>query len=72
VEAADFLRYPRVVALSRREHEPMMLAHFPEHAGAVEYLEIGDIDVETPEAAIARLARALDALLAELRDAHGA
>ena len=49
-----------------------MLAHFPEHAGAVEYLEIGDIDVETPEAAIARLARALDALLAELRDAHGA
>jgi protein-tyrosine phosphatase len=72
VEAADFLRYPRVVALSRREHEPMLRAHFPEHALAVEYMEIGDIDVETPQAAIARLARELDTLVAELRSPSGA
>jgi protein-tyrosine phosphatase len=69
VEAPDFHRYPRIIALSRREHEPMMQALFPEHATRIEYLEIGDVDVETPEAAITRLAQALDALAAELRAA---
>jgi hypothetical protein len=50
----------------------MLRAHFPEHALAVEYMEIGDIDVETPQAAIARLARELDTLVAELRSPSGA
>jgi protein-tyrosine phosphatase len=67
VEPADFLRYPRVIAVSRREHEPMMLAHFPEHAALVDYLEIGDIDIESPAQAIARLAADVEALLADLR-----
>lgn len=69
VEAPDFLRYPRIIALSRREHAPMMQAHFPEHAADIEYLEIGDLHIEAPEAAIARLARDLDALAGELRAA---
>ncbi len=71
VEAPDFLRYPRVIALSRREHEPMLRTHFPEHAARVHYMEIGDVDLETPEAAIARLARELETLLAMLRDEPG-
>jgi protein-tyrosine phosphatase len=72
VEAPDFIRYPRIIALSRREHEPMMEALFPEHAAAIEYLEIGDLDVETPAVAIARLARDLDGLVVALRDAANA
>jgi protein-tyrosine phosphatase len=66
VEASDFLRYPRVIALSRLEHEPMMRAHFPEHSQTVEYLEIGDLHLETPQQAIARLAWELDAMLEAL------
>ena len=69
VEAPDFLRYPRVIALSRLEHEPMLRAYFPEHLPAMEYLEIGDVDLETPAQAIARLARELDAMVAALRRA---
>jgi protein-tyrosine phosphatase len=69
VEAPDFLRYPRVIALSRREHEPMLRTQFPEHAARVDYMEIGDIDIEPPTAALARLAQELDALVAALREA---
>jgi protein-tyrosine phosphatase len=67
VEAADFLRYPRVVALSRLEHEPMMHEYFPEHVELVEYLEIGDVNLESPERAIARLATHLDVMVKALR-----
>lgn len=67
VEPADFLRYPRVIAVSRREHEPMMREHFPDHADLVDYLEIGDIDLETPRQAIARLAADVERLIADLR-----
>jgi protein-tyrosine phosphatase len=67
VEHADFLRYPRVIAVSRREHEPMVRTHFPDHAPLVDYLEIGDIDIETPAQAIARLATDVEGLVAELR-----
>ncbi|MCG6942329.1 MAG: hypothetical protein LJE69_13895 [Thiohalocapsa sp.] len=69
VEAPDFLRYPRVIVLSRREHEPMMREYFPEHSELVEYLEIGDLDIETPTQAIARLALDLDAMVEALRGA---
>ncbi|WP_058557207.1 low molecular weight phosphatase family protein [Thiohalocapsa sp. ML1] len=67
VEHADFLRYPRIIAVSRREHEPMMREHFPDHADLVDYLEIGDIDLETPRQAIARLAADVERLIADLR-----
>jgi protein-tyrosine phosphatase len=68
VEAEDFLRYPRVIALSRREHEPMLQAHFPAQVDAVEYMEIGDVDIETPAQAIARLASELDVMITGLRE----
>jgi protein-tyrosine phosphatase len=67
VEVQDFLRYPRIVALSRREHQPMVHEHFADHAGLVEYLEIGDLDVEIPARAVARLVQDLDAMIEALR-----
>ncbi len=66
VEAPDFERYPRVIALSRLEHEPMLQEHFPEQQGRVEFWEIGDLHIETPEQAIARLADQLEAMVTEL------
>ncbi len=69
VEAADFLRYSRVIALSRCEHEPMVRELFPERLQTVEYMEIGDVYLEAPRRAIARLTRELDAMVEGLRRA---
>ncbi|WP_200333862.1 arsenate-mycothiol transferase ArsC [Thiocystis violacea] len=62
-EDGDFAAADRIIALSRLEHEPMVCAHFPAVLERVEFLEIGDIDIEQPSAAIARLARHLDDII---------
>lgn len=66
VASVDFDSFERVIALSRREHAPMLALQFPEAIELVEYFEIGDIDVEHPAVAIARLADCIDALLSGL------
>ncbi|UHD16054.1 hypothetical protein [Thiocapsa bogorovii] len=42
----DFKAAHRIIAVSRREHEPMVREHFPEVMERIQYFEIGDLDVE--------------------------
>lgn len=62
-EIGDFDRSARVIALSRREHEPMLEARFPQYVSRVEYFDIEDIGLETPASAIPRLVHQVDHLI---------
>ncbi len=65
-QPVDFARADLAIALKRVEHQPLMLAQFPEWAPRIEYWDIHDIDVAPPEAALAGIDAALDRLLARL------
>ena len=67
VYPADFLAADRIIALSRCEHEPMLKAYFPTYEPRVEYWEVGDIAIESPAAAIAKMVELTDRLLDELQ-----
>lgn len=66
VSAADFSGHTRIIVLSRKEHEPMMRAHFPYQVDLVEYLDIEDVHLESVDSALPRLARRIEDLIAEL------
>lgn len=66
VAAADFDRFDRIVALNRREHEPMLRARFPAIAPEVEYFDVEDVEVERPAVAMPRLVHHIDRLMARL------
>lgn len=66
VYPADFIAADRVIALSRIEHEPMVKAYFPTYEPRVEYWEVGDIAIESPDRAVAQMANLTEQLLAEL------
>jgi protein-tyrosine phosphatase len=72
VESTDFETAHRIIAVSRREHEPMLRENFPEVLERIRYFEIGDLDVETPATAIARLTQAIDLEIAALWTRHDA
>ncbi|MBL8260410.1 MAG: low molecular weight phosphatase family protein [Candidatus Competibacteraceae bacterium] len=68
VYPADFLSADRIIALSRREHEPMVRACFPSYEPRVEYWEVGDIAIESPARAIDKMIELVEALLTELQE----
>lgn len=63
----DFDRADRAIALSRREHGPMVESFFPAHERAVEYWEVGDVEIESTASAIEKMIGLTDRLLAEIR-----
>ncbi len=67
VYPADLLAADRIIALSRHEHEPMLKAYFPTYEPRVEYWEVGDIAIEAPAEAIAKMIELTDRLLDELQ-----
>ena len=64
VYPADFLAADRIIALSQREHEPMLKAYFPTYEPRVEYWEVGDIAIEAPANAIVKMVVLTGRLLA--------
>lgn len=66
VYPADFIAADRVIALSRIEHEPMVKAYFPTYESRVEYWEVGDIGIESPDRAIAQMVDLTEHLLVDL------
>jgi protein-tyrosine phosphatase len=66
VQREDLDAAHKIIAVSAREHAPMVRAQFPDVVERIHYFEIGDIDVETPAAAIARLAREINRKIADL------
>ena len=66
---ADCLaRAHRAIALKRAEHQPAMYSRFPDWARDVEYWDIHDIDVWSPDQGIAELELRLLRLLPELKE----
>lgn len=65
--SVDFVQADRAIALSRREHEPMVESFFQAHERAVEYWEVGDVEIESPASAIEKMIELTDRLLDEIR-----
>ncbi|HUM91595.1 MAG TPA: low molecular weight phosphatase family protein [Candidatus Competibacter sp.] len=61
--SADLARADRTIALSRREHEPMVESFFPAYGRAIEYWEVGDVEIESPASAIEKMVELTDQLL---------
>lgn len=78
ISLATPLRFPRglqafelttsdwVIAMNEREHRPMILERFSDWMHRVEYWTMDDVDVDTPDNVLPRLARELDLLMHRL------
>ena len=65
--SSDFARADRTIALSRREHEPMVESFFPAHRPLVGYWEVGDVEIESPASAIEKMIELIERLLQEIQ-----
>lgn len=63
LETADY-----IIALSEKEHRPMLKANYPEFCGEVEFWEIGDVDIESSEDALQRLQHKVMRLIENLNN----
>ncbi|NJM13678.1 MAG: hypothetical protein HC889_19095 [Synechococcaceae cyanobacterium SM1_2_3] len=62
----DWAKAQRIIALSRIEHQPMVEQYFPADAARVEYWEVGDLPVASPDAALEHMTCAVQELMAAL------
>ncbi len=67
VTAQDIARASHVIAMYRREHEPMVLHRFPDLAHRVAYWDIQDIDEMQPGQTLAHCQVQVETLLATLQ-----
>lgn len=63
----DFVEADKIIALSKTEHEPMILKDFPKWKDAVSYWDVGDIDVMSLSDAFPMMEKHLQELIASLR-----
>ena len=63
-ERVDFVSAEHIVAMSRREHRPMIAARFPDWVDAVEYWDVEDLGVCSAELALA----SIESCVRQLRD----
>lgn len=59
----------RIIALKREEHFPMLAHQFPGWEDRVEYWAVHDVDLATPEEALAEIEGHVHGLIAELQSA---
>ncbi len=64
---ADLQRAERRIALKRTEHEKYIAEQFPEWKEKIEYWQIDDLDVASPDEALPQLEQAVLRLLRELQ-----
>jgi protein-tyrosine phosphatase len=64
---AELPSFSRIIAMSGREHEPMIRRIWPDAFSGMEYWEIGDIGVDLPEEAFEKVRRNVDLLMARLK-----
>ncbi len=67
LEEEDLRRAARRIALKRTEHEAYIEKQFPEWRDRIEYWQIDDIDVASPDEALPLLEQAILRLLRELQ-----
>lgn len=68
VTAEDLRRADRVIALYRRQHEPMLRAQFPEYLDKVAFWSVPDLDEMSADQAGALVYREVEALVEQLRN----
>ena len=56
----------RLIALSEREHRPLLASRFPGFAEGAEYWDIEDVGIAAPAEALGRLARLVEQLIGSL------
>ena len=66
VQPDDWAKAQRAIALSRLEHQPMVEQFFSADAARVEYWEVGDLPVASPDAALEYMTCAVEELMAAL------
>ena len=66
VKEEDFTKADKIIALSKTEHEPMILKDFPKWKDAVSYWDVGDIDVMSLRDAFPIMEKHLQKLIASL------
>jgi len=66
VDNQDFIKYEKIIALSKLEHGPMLSDRFSQHLDKVEYFEVGDLPLEEPKAAMSKLSMLVEQLVSEL------
>jgi protein-tyrosine phosphatase len=59
----DFLHYDKIIALSKKEHQPMLISRFNGHHVKVSYFEVGDLPLEDPAAAMNKLSGLVEELI---------
>lgn len=64
--AHQLARANRIIALSEREHRPLVLSRFANFAERVEYWDIEDVGVSAPTEALGHLERRVERLLRSL------
>lgn len=67
VQMQDFHFYDKIIALSEKEHRSMIEARFSDHAGSIEFFEVGDLLLENPRVAMKKLAWLVDQLINHLK-----
>lgn len=68
VTEEDLRRADRVIALYRRQHEPMLAAQFPEYVDKVAFWNVPDLDEMPADQAGAIVYQEVQALVEELRN----
>jgi len=53
----------RAIALSEREHRPMIARDFPELVGRIEFWSVEDVDLEVPDRALRRIRESVESCL---------
>lgn len=66
-EGTDLQNADKIIALSKKEHEPMINRRFSKWSKLVTYWEIGDIDVMQTDEAIPKIITELDNLINTLK-----
>ena len=58
--------YQIIVSMSQNEHEPMIDAFWPGIFPMMDYWEVGDIGVDSPQVAFAKIRKGVDGLIEQL------
>lgn len=67
ITKADFPSHDRIIAMSEAEHRPMIEERFLAQSKIVEYFEVGDLPVESPETAIKKIAQNIENLVEKMK-----
>lgn len=70
VKKQDFATNNRIIAMSEKEHRPMIESRFLGQADKIEYFEVGDLPVDTPELAILKITNLVEKLVAQIKCAE--